>query len=170
MKKARQRLLDCEDPAQVDELKQYVHLCDVDLNYTLYYPLNEAYSSLYKKDAKDDAAGLPEVNRSSPMWIVVEAAMAQNQLQALREGNMTKSQKNKPETISAQKRLASTTSTSKVQATKEPKTQPAAQKHKGKSQAASVRTPAAETGKVQGHRGAAKDDDDDDQTGSGFFE
>lgn len=161
LKKARQQLIACEDPAQVNDLKQQVHLCDVDLNYTLYYPLNEAYSSLYKKDAQDDAASLPEVNRSSPMWTVVETAMAKNQLQALREGHLLKSREKDSKVV--QTRPAPSVSASKLETKKGTKTQA----HKEKTSSSKPRAKATETRKA--HE-TVEDDDDDDQTGTGFFE
>lgn len=80
------------------ELKEKVHRGHVDLNYTLYCPLGEKYTSLYKRtDAHDDLettmADSSAISQGSgidspkpAMWHVVEQCMADNTLAVLREG------------------------------------------------------------------------------------
>jgi hypothetical protein len=169
LKKARQNLIQCADTSLLDGLTQQVHLCDIDLNYTQYSPLNEAYSSLYmtknKQDAKGDSGAddAPTVNRSAEMWKVVEKASAQNKLQDLRDGKLRRSQKiAKDESgghdgpTSPQKTSAkSVKETSKQKKTKD--NSAVAKKDKAKTNAGEVVD--------QG-----MDDDDDDETGAGFFE
>lgn len=126
LKRARQRLakaqsltaseVSSESTNKLAELEAEVHARDVDLNYTLYHPLDEVYSSLYAtsgggkrkrkrgeadtvgaqeeaededegKDAKDETT----VSRASPMWKMVEEATALGsaRLQLLRDGKLT---------------------------------------------------------------------------------
>ncbi len=83
-------------------LKEKVHKGQVDLNYTLYCPLGEKYTSLYKRtDAQDDhdttvadSSALSQggwIDLPKPaLWHVVEQCMADNTLAALREGKRKK--------------------------------------------------------------------------------
>ena len=72
----------------------------MDLNYTLYCPLNEKYTSLYKRT---DGTGSADITMSDstpgtyestaetekpPMWKVVEKCMDDGTLEALREGKL----------------------------------------------------------------------------------
>ncbi len=84
------------------ELKEKVHRGQVDLNYTLYCPLGEKYTSLYKRtDTQDnldttmaDSSAISqgsEIDSPKPaLWHVVERCMADNTLGALREGKRKK--------------------------------------------------------------------------------
>jgi len=83
-------------------LKEKVHRGQVDLNYTLYCPLGEKYTSLYKRtDTQDnldttmvDSSAISqgsEIDSPKPaLWHVVEQCMADNTLAALREGRRKK--------------------------------------------------------------------------------
>lgn len=80
------------------KLKEKVHRGLVDLNYTLYCPLNEKYTSLYKRtdtqgDLDTTMADSSAISQGSgvdspkpALWHVVEQCMADNTLAALREG------------------------------------------------------------------------------------
>lgn len=80
------------------ELKEKVHRGLVDLNYTLYCPLNEKYTSLYKStdtqgnldttmaDSSAISHGSGIDSPKPALWHVVEQCMADNTLAALREG------------------------------------------------------------------------------------
>ena len=82
------------------DLKEKIHRADVDLNYTLYCPLAEKYTSLYK--STDDAGnssttlsndsmisqGSESLVHRPPMWSIVEACMAEGTLWALRDGKL----------------------------------------------------------------------------------
>ena len=84
------------------DLKQKIHRAEVDLNYTLYSPLAEKYTSLYKQ--KDDTSngditmsndsmisqGSEALLVRPPMWITVEQCMAEGTLWALRDGKVTR--------------------------------------------------------------------------------
>jgi len=162
LKKARQQLIECSDASQLPALQQDVHLCDVDLQYTLYHPLNEVYSSLYKKEGKDkgkeaEAEGMHEVDRSAKMWKVVEAAMVSNQLGELREGRLMKKKSEREQEVKQQ-------SMSTTQKNKKKEARTASKNEKKAKQ------PAHKT------NGPVKDADgdevldDEDETGAGFFE
>lgn len=68
-----------------------IHNAEVDLNYTLYYPLLKAYVSLYPKQQKEgakasDAAASTEGPKGDvEMWKMVEKAMEEQSLEQLRE-------------------------------------------------------------------------------------
>ena len=68
-----------------------IHNAEVDLNYTLYYPLLKAYVSLYPRQPKDsDKSGdaAPPVDGPKGdinMWKAVEKAMEDETLEDLRE-------------------------------------------------------------------------------------
>ena len=62
--------------------KTEVELCEVDLNYTLYFPLETRYESLYVKGE----TGEELVVRNKDMWSAVQEAMATNKLELLRDG------------------------------------------------------------------------------------
>ena len=82
------------------DLKEKIHRADVDLNYTLYCPLAEKYTSLYK--CTDDAGnssttlgndsmisqGSESLVHRPPLWSVVQACMAEGTLWALRDGKL----------------------------------------------------------------------------------
>lgn len=160
LKKARQRLIECSDASQLPALQQDVHLCDVDLQYTLYHPLNEVYSSLYKKEGKDkdkeaEAEGKHEVDRSAKMWKVVEAAMVSNQLGELREGRLRKKKSGSGQEKGQQKL---TTQKNKKEANAASKNERKAKQSKHK--------PDGPEGDADGEEVM----DDEDETGAGFFE
>ena len=55
------------------------------MHYTLYFPLDQKYSSLYgNKDG--EVEGQTKVSRDYPMWKIVEHSMADSTLIALRDG------------------------------------------------------------------------------------
>lgn len=80
------------------EFEEKVYRGQVDLNYTLYCPLGEKYTSLYKRTNTQDNLDTTTADSSaisqgseidSPrpaLWHVVEQCMADNTLAALREG------------------------------------------------------------------------------------
>lgn len=91
------------EPQSTDffDLKEKVHRAQVDLNYTLYYPLNEKYTGLYKGTSATDS---PNTTMPDPtlgtyestsetvkpsMWGIVEKCMEDGTLEALREGKLS---------------------------------------------------------------------------------
>ncbi|MCJ1307330.1 18S rRNA maturation protein [Agyrium rufum] len=98
LKRKAEQLLP-SDTASRKTLKAAIHDAEVDLNYTMYCPLAEKYLSLYaqalKKEEgteKDDETQESEIQHlisdeatRPPMWSIVETAMADGTLPALRE-------------------------------------------------------------------------------------
>ena len=75
-----------------DDLKRQIHETEVDLNYALYCPLDQKYSSLFagKEDAaQDDDEGPtePKSRPKPPMWAEVERRMKTGTLEELRNGS-----------------------------------------------------------------------------------
>ena len=91
VKKIRKTLLSTPvDTADYKQLEEQLHVSQVDLNYTLYYPLNQKYEAIYprKQDGND---GNPETGGPSlkPVaWKAVEKCMEDGTLDALREGTL----------------------------------------------------------------------------------
>ncbi|KAL8796775.1 MAG: hypothetical protein Q9195_000858 [Heterodermia aff. obscurata] len=97
LKRLKTRLTKTEQESEeYIDLKEKIHRADVDLNYTLYCPLAEKYTSLYKstEDAgnsnitHDDSMisqGSESLVHRPPMWSVVEDCMAEGTLWALRD-------------------------------------------------------------------------------------
>jgi hypothetical protein len=88
LKKLRKRLLATESTEEVEILKVQMHVAEVDLNYTQYYPLSEPYVSLYpqKNSSADEPDQLKEANSKPkpPMWSEVEKCMEDGTLNRLR--------------------------------------------------------------------------------------
>ncbi|KAK8221387.1 hypothetical protein IWZ01DRAFT_537297 [Phyllosticta capitalensis] len=99
LKKAVRNLNENSDPAAQKELEDQKHTTEIDLNYTLYYPLIRPYVSLYASGAKSKSADEDKnsavktsdtvrVGGDEKMWKEVEARTAQGTaaLEALRNG------------------------------------------------------------------------------------
>ncbi|KAL2350927.1 hypothetical protein BJ546DRAFT_999648 [Cryomyces antarcticus] len=88
------------DSSELEEAAKLVHTAEVDLNYTLFFPLTKAYVSLYPKkvfpdDGKvhaDEEASAVGIRGDRAMWMRVEKCMADGKktLEALRDGNLTR--------------------------------------------------------------------------------
>ncbi|KAK0622151.1 rRNA-processing protein efg1 [Lasiodiplodia hormozganensis] len=143
LKKAVKRLNDNSDPEKHAELEREKHVCEVDLNYTLYYPLIRAYVSLYatskNKDETDGASATTRIGGNKEMWELVEKKMQDNTLEALRNG--LEWREGAPETASS--------------------ATPAAAPAQKKSTKAPTAKPAAK---------AAKEEESGDESDGGFFE
>jgi len=83
LKKLRKRLLETESADEVASLKEQIHVADVDLNYTQYYPLSEIYVSLYPKKSPGDETTAEPAPRPA-MWAEVEKCMEDGTLSQLR--------------------------------------------------------------------------------------
>lgn len=88
LKKLRKRLLAAESTEEVETLKTQMHIAEVDLNYTQYYPLSEPYISLYpQKNSSADEQDPPNEPTPKPkptMWTEVEKCMEEGTLDRLR--------------------------------------------------------------------------------------
>ncbi|KAF4538106.1 rRNA-processing protein EFG1 [Lasiodiplodia theobromae] len=143
LKKAVKRLNENSDPEKHAELEREKHICEVDLNYTLYYPLIRAYVSLYatskNKDDTDGASATTRIGGDKEMWELVEKKMQDNALEALRNG--LEWREGAPETASS--------------------ATPAAAPAQKKSTKAPTAKPATK---------AAKEEESGDESDGGFFE
>ncbi|KAL8787929.1 MAG: hypothetical protein Q9213_001956 [Squamulea squamosa] len=97
LKQLRARLPSVQRNSPEHETLEFeIHNAEVDLNYTLYYPLMEKYISIFPRKMieawdKEDASAkdIAEARQSKPaMWAVVESCMENGTLQALRDGKM----------------------------------------------------------------------------------
>lgn len=100
LKQARKALRACEgDEVEREKLGKEVDDYEVDLNYALFFPLDEHYVSLYptRKGKEDggEVATTPEVEGKRQgdkvMWELVKKCMGEgkNRLEQLREGKLT---------------------------------------------------------------------------------
>ncbi|KAH7418443.1 hypothetical protein BKA64DRAFT_590420 [Cadophora sp. MPI-SDFR-AT-0126] len=91
LKKLRKRLLEAQSTEEVETLKAQMHIAEVDLNYTQYYPLSEAYISLYPltKSGDTEENDTKKENPKPPMWAEVEQAMEDGTLNRLRNRTST---------------------------------------------------------------------------------
>ncbi|CZT16590.1 uncharacterized protein RCC_02424 [Ramularia collo-cygni] len=98
LKQARKALRACEgDEAEREKLGKEVDEYEVDLNYALFFPLDEHYVSLYptRKRKEDGEPATSEVEGKrqgdKAMWELVRKCMAEgkNRLEQLREGKLT---------------------------------------------------------------------------------
>ncbi|OAG06395.1 uncharacterized protein CC84DRAFT_1090763 [Paraphaeosphaeria sporulosa] len=91
LKRLHKQLAALEDEPEKAEKMHSIHNAEVDLNYTLYYPLLKAYVSLYPKQQKEDSkSGDAAPPTDGPkgdvnMWKTVEKAMGEQTLEELRE-------------------------------------------------------------------------------------
>lgn len=71
-----------DDPRELARLKRELHVAEVDVKYTVYFPFMERYVSLYPDGAKSTSKEKQATRRGRPserpaMWSVVEKAMAE---------------------------------------------------------------------------------------------
>lgn len=127
LKKLKKQLLEATTTEDVEDIKAQMHVVEVDLNYTHYYPLNERYVSLYpQKGPEEEEKGEGKDTAKKPeMWAEIEKRMEEGTLKELRygvrEGHVEKprSQKPKPmKPVSSKPRLASENQAFKKQAEK----------------------------------------------------
>ena len=90
LKRLHKQLADSNDESEKAEKLRSVHNAEVDLNYTLYYPLLKTYVALYPKQQKEDGKEHTAPLNDGPkgnveMWKMVEKAMEEQTLDELRE-------------------------------------------------------------------------------------
>ena len=100
LKKLKRRLGDPEsEDGPLANVKEALYHAEIDLNYTIFYPLDEKYLSLFptsadypsgnnNKTPNDDTLKAPTSSDRPEMWKVVEASMQEGSLEALREGKL----------------------------------------------------------------------------------
>lgn len=102
MKRFRKRLLEAKTEEEVETAKALLHVAEVDLNYTQYFPLMEVYVGLYGKSSdgeeqevdNDEDNGIERVK--PPMWAEVEKAMEEGNLDRLRNRRLQSSVSSRP--------------------------------------------------------------------------
>lgn len=104
LKKARKQLSassDDQDDQVRQKLKKEIDEYELDVNYTIYYPLDRPYHSLFPKD-KDDADGatngLTISKGDTEIRKLVQQCMQDGRLQALRDGLLTSQEAELPAT------------------------------------------------------------------------
>jgi hypothetical protein len=141
-------------------IKNRIHIAQINVNYTIYYPLSEKYISLYPQDKKkktsatsededqdgSDSDELPPKsgvgkNEKPPLWAIVEKCTANGTLDKLRNGKLNIGFDGKPKSAAAEKRSDGLPSSS--QTTREKAASKKAQKY---------------------------ENEDDDDSDGGFFE
>ncbi|KAJ4360899.1 uncharacterized protein N0V89_001468 [Didymosphaeria variabile] len=91
VKRLHKQLATLANESEKAEKMRSIHNAEVDLNYTLYYPLLKTYVSLYPKGQKEDGkSGDTTPPTDGPkgdvdMWKTVEKAMEEQTLEELRE-------------------------------------------------------------------------------------
>ncbi|ESZ98010.1 hypothetical protein SBOR_1623 [Sclerotinia borealis F-4128] len=96
LKKLRKRLLETQSTEEVEQLKEEMHILEVDLNYTQYHPLSETYISLYPPKGSEEDVEVKVDKTKPPMWKEVEKCMEEGTLDRLRN--------RKPDTIISTKK------------------------------------------------------------------
>lgn len=95
LKKLRRRLIEAQSEEEVTIIKGKMHIAEVDLNYTQYYPLYQRYISLYpQRDGDGSRSGhqdehIEDSIKKPPMWAEVEKRMVEGTLNQLRNGSST---------------------------------------------------------------------------------
>jgi hypothetical protein len=95
LKKLRRRLIEAQSEEEVTTIKGKMHIAEVDLSYTQYYPLYQRYVSLYpQRDADGSESGhqdehVEDSTKKPPMWAEVEKRMVEGTLNQLRNGSST---------------------------------------------------------------------------------
>ncbi|ORY12534.1 hypothetical protein BCR34DRAFT_673360 [Clohesyomyces aquaticus] len=100
LKRLKRELSSLEDDSKEPELLRKIHNAEVDVNYSQYYPLMKAYSSLYPKSKREEKQSQERTDEEEPqaqhpedvdgpkgdpeMWRTVEQAMQEGTLDALR--------------------------------------------------------------------------------------
>jgi len=153
-----------------------VHEAEVDLSYTVYYPLEVKYQSLYPRTADqgplneaEELGGRGESKvggEKPPMWFIVERSMAEGTLEALRDGGgMQVAVGNPRPTQTDRKEEPSIPAQKKPTAINKPAVNPAM---KGPSAGKTRNGPGGGGVKLTG--GPASESEDDDLSDGGFFE
>ncbi|CAG8133210.1 unnamed protein product [Penicillium salamii] len=167
------------DPKEKAQLEAKISDCQVNINYTIYYPLTEKYLSIYPKsngkpeakEAEPSKRG-PEAAQPKPaLWPIVAKCMEEKTLDLLREGKLNINFKG--EKIQDASDKTTTKDTNKEKSTKK--------EHQKDSKAASHKDKSAKREKHSGKndKSARKADSkhvapqpnaDDEESDGGFFE
>jgi len=105
LKKLRKQILEASSTDEVEALKAQMHIAEVDLNYTQYYPLSEVYISLYPPKGEEEGGEKTETKPKPPMWVEVEKCMGDGTLNKLRnrvatvQANISRPMDKKPKKV-----------------------------------------------------------------------
>ncbi|CAG8100362.1 unnamed protein product [Penicillium olsonii] len=175
------RRLKAEDlnPKEKAQLEAKISDCQVNINYTIYYPLTEKYLSIYpKSNGKPEAAeaesskkGTEAAQAKPALWPIVAKCMEEKTLDLLREGKLNINFKG--EKIEDTSSKATTKDTNKEKSTKK--------EHQKDSKTASHKDKSAKRDKHSGKNDksarkaeskhvAPQPSADDDESDGGFFE
>ncbi|MCJ1465420.1 18S rRNA maturation protein [Pseudocyphellaria aurata] len=114
--------------ANYENLQTEIHNAEVDLNYSMYHPLDEKYTSLYppetrrsKEEDEDlDQKKAQEESASRPtLWNVVEKCMEDGTLSALRDGKLGRAPPDATASIAAPRMGQNVTAPGKGESRKE---------------------------------------------------
>jgi hypothetical protein len=159
LKQARKALKACEgDESERERLGKEVDDYEVDLNYALFFPLDEHYVSLYptRKGKEDGTSATLEVEGKrqgdKAMWELVRKCMdeGKNRLELLKEGTLTRS--------------------SGVEDEDEVDTKPKQKKAKRDKSSSRQDSSSKEPAPKKSAKEEEDDESSDDGNGSGFFE
>ena len=79
------------DTSEYKQLEQELHDAEIDVNYTIYHPLTEKYSSLFPRQEDTpggETAARKLVTVKPAVWKMVEQCTADGTLEALRDGKL----------------------------------------------------------------------------------
>lgn len=82
------------DTSEHEQLEKEVHDAEIDVNYTIYYPLIEKYQSLFPRQGDacgGETAARKLVTEKPAMWKEVERCTTEGTLEALRDGKLATS-------------------------------------------------------------------------------
>lgn len=173
---------DQKHSAALQAIKPKIHNAQINVNYTVYYPLSEKYISLYPQDKKKNASSTTEDGTDSgndsndehaqksgarksdekkpPLWPIVEKCTANGTLDKLRNGKLNIGFDGKPK--------------SKVTAATAAETSSSSQKNKEKAASRDTKrsnSKSASIHKAQTYEHEEKEEEEvDDDSDGGFFE
>ncbi|EYE98070.1 Efg1 domain-containing protein [Aspergillus ruber CBS 135680] len=193
LKRLQRRETETTDQEALESLHEELHAARVSLNYTIYYPLNDKYISLYAEqkqkkpsqsesaddtysgaDEKDTTVTMTLANTEKPpMWFTVEKCMEEGTLDLLREGKL-----NIPGESGGDTKKASTTTEKKKGVAKKASKESKKPMEKKDSRTKSKQEPEPEPVNRRSRRNAAREEaimrkaqtDDGDDSDGGFFE
>ncbi|KAK3322548.1 hypothetical protein B0H66DRAFT_554634 [Apodospora peruviana] len=97
LKQLQKQLAEEEDPEKIYSFKSDIHVAEVDIDYTIYYPFMERYISLYAAPGVEKKSPLDDLHTPRPpMWTVIEKAREEGKAALERIQNMG------PETVAGQ--------------------------------------------------------------------
>lgn len=165
------------DKEDLERLERNIHIAEVDLNFTIYYPLMTKYVSLFpkkgdeqenEKNEEQKTKTITPTTEKPKMWWIVEKCMAEGTLNDLREDRLNVEDEVKEKTKNTgEKKQSDSKSKSKTEKTKESKKKDKddPEKKKTKSKGGKKEKKGKEKQKEEQETG-----DDGGESDGGFFE